>query len=350
MGLDDRKKRILQAIIEEYIGTAEPVSSSTLVDNYGMNLSSATIRNEMASLEQNGYLEKPHTSAGRIPSAKGYRFYVDKLLNDDNISFDEIKYIKKCLQTNANALEELTKIATHTLSEITHYTSVAIGPRAETHIIIDIKFVLLGTRLLMAIILTDTGIVKETIIKFDSDITELQVEKLNYVFNSKLKGKTLGEIDIPMQELIMSEMVYELKIIKPIIQEMNKVIKEDYNIYLEGRDKVFNFPEFNNLDTARKVLNILETKELVCDILDSAKNDNINVYIGNENEYDELKDLSIIVFKNIIDNKDLGTIGIIGPTRMDYSKVISVMKYLNAILHEKWKKLDDYNNIEKEGI
>lgn len=350
MGLDDRKKRILQAIIEEYIGTAEPVSSSTLVDNYGMNLSSATIRNEMASLEQNGYLEKPHTSAGRIPSAKGYRFYVDKLLNDDNISFDEIKYIKKCLQTNANALEELTKIATHTLSEITHYTSVAIGPRAETHTIIDIKFVLLGTRLLMAIILTDTGIVKETIIKFDSDITELQVEKLNYVFNSKLKGKTLGEIDIPMQELIMSEMVYELKIIKPIIQEMNKVIKEDYNIYLEGRDKVFNFPEFNNLDTARKVLNILETKELVCDILDSAKNDNINVYIGNENEYDELKDLSIIVFKNIIDNKDLGTIGIIGPTRMDYSKVISVMKYLNAILHEKWKKLDDYNNIEKEGI
>lgn len=350
MGLDDRKKRILQAIIEEYIGTAEPVSSSTLVDNYGMNLSSATIRNEMASLEQNGYLEKPHTSAGRIPSAKGYRFYVDKLLNDDNISFDEIKYIKRCLQTNANALEELTKIATHTLSEITHYTSVAIGPRAETHTIIDIKFVLLGTRLLMAIILTDTGIVKETIIKFDSDITELQVEKLNYVFNSKLKGKTLGEIDIPMQELIMSEMVYELKIIKPIIQEMNKVIKEDYNIYLEGRDKVFNFPEFNNLDTARKVLNILETKELVCDILDSAKNDNINVYIGNENEYDELKDLSIIVFKNIIDNKDLGTIGIIGPTRMDYSKVISVMKYLNAILHEKWKKLDDYNNIEKEGI
>lgn len=350
MGLDDRKKRILQAIIEEYIGTAEPVSSSTLVYNYGMNLSSATIRNEMASLEQNGYLEKPHTSAGRIPSAKGYRFYVDKLLNDDNISFDEIKYIKRCLQTNANALEELTKIATHTLSEITHYTSVAIGPRAETHTIIDIKFVLLGTRLLMAIILTDTGIVKETIIKFDSDITELQVEKLNYVFNSKLKGKTLGEIDIPMQELIMSEMVYELKIIKPIIQEMNKVIKEDYNIYLEGRDKVFNFPEFNNLDTARKVLNILETKELVCDILDSAKNDNINVYIGNENEYDELKDLSIIVFKNIIDNKDLGTIGIIGPTRMDYSKVISVMKYLNAILHEKWKKLDDYNNIEKEGI
>lgn len=349
MQLDDRKKRILQAIIEEYIGTAEPVSSSTLVDNYGMSLSSATIRNEMASLEQNGYIEKPHTSAGRIPSAKGYRFYVDQLLKDDNLSFDEIKYIKQCLQSNANAMEELTKIATHTLSEVTHYTSLAIGPKTETHTIIDIKFVLLGTRLLMAIILTDTGIVKETMINFASDITELQVEKLNYVFNSKLRGKTLGEIDLPMQELIMTEMDYELKIIKPIIQEINKVVKENYDIYLEGRDKVFDFPEFNDLDTARNVLNILETKELVRSVFDTATDNNIEVYIGNENEYDELKNLSVIVFKNKVDQKDLGTIGIIGPTRMDYSKVISVMKFINAILHEKWKNLEDYN-IEKEGM
>ena len=350
MELDDRKKKILQAIIEEYIGTAEPVSSSTLVDNYGMTLSSATIRNEMANLEQNGYIEKPHTSAGRIPSAKGYRFYVDELLKDDNISFDEIKYIKQRLQSSANAMEELTKAATHTLSEITHYTSVAIGPKAETHTIIDIKFVLLGTRLLMAVILTDTGIVKETIIKFDSDISQLQVEKLNYVFNSKLRGKTLGEIDLPMQELIMSEMAYELKIIKPIIQEINKVVQDNYDVYLEGRDKVFNFPEFRNLETARKLLNILDTKELVYDIFDGVANNDISVYIGNENEYDELKNLSIIVFKNKINDKDLGTIGIIGPTRMDYSKVISVMKYLNAVLHEKWKKLDEDNNLGNGGI
>ena len=345
MELDDRKRRILQAIIEEYIGTAEPVSSSALVDNYGMQLSSATIRNEMANLEQGGYIEKPHTSAGRIPSAKGYRYYVDELLKDDNISFDEIQYIRKKLQTNVNAMEELTKIATNTLSEITHYTTVAVGPKTETHTIIDIKFVLLGTRLLMAIILTDTGIVKESIIKFESDISELQVEKLNYIFNSKLRGKTLGEIDLPMQELIMSEMAYELKIIKPIIQEINKAIKDNYEIYLEGRDKVFDFPEFNSLDTARNILSILETKELVYSLFDSASKNTIDVYIGSENEYDELKNLSVIVFKNSLDDKDLGAIGIIGPTRMDYSKVISVMKYINAILNEKWKMLD-----EKEGM
>ena len=348
MELDDRKRRILQAIIEEYIGTAEPVSSSALVDNCGMKLSSATIRNEMANLEQGGYIEKPHTSAGRIPSAKGYRFYVDELLKDDNLSFDEVQYIQKKLQTNVNAMEELTKIATDTLSEITHYTSVAVGPKTETHTIIDIKFVLLGTRLLMAVILTDTGIVKESIIKFESDISELQVEKLNYIFNSKLRGKTLGEIDVPMQELIMSEMAYELKIIKPIIQELNKAIKDNYEVYMEGRDKVFDFPEFNDLDSARKVLNILETKELVYSLFDSASNNNIEVYIGSENEYDELKNLSVIVFKNSLEDKDLGAIGIIGPTRMDYSKVISVMKYINAVLNEKWKLLDE--NIEKEGM
>jgi len=245
-------------------------------------------------------------------------------------------------------MEELTKIATNTLSEITHYTTVAVGPKTETHTIIDIKFVLLGTRLLMAIILTDTGIVKESIIKFESDISELQVEKLNYIFNSKLKGKTLGEIDLPMQELIMSEMAYELQIIKPIIQELNKAIKDNYEIYLEGRDKVFDFPEFNDLDTARKVLSILETKELVYSLFDSASNNTVDVYIGSENEYDELKNLSVIVFKNSLDDKDLGAIGIIGPTRMDYSKVISVMKYINAILHEKWKMLDENNG--KEGM
>jgi len=269
-------------------------------------------------------------------------------LKDDNISFDEIQYIRKKLQTNVNAMEELTKIATNTLSEITHYTTVAVGPKTETHTIIDIKFVLLGTRLLMAIILTDTGIVKESIIKFESDISELQVEKLNYIFNSKLRGKTLGEIDLPMQELIMSEMAYELQIIKPIIQELNKAIKDNYEIYLEGRDKVFDFPEFNDLDTARKVLSILETKELVYSLFDSASNNTVDVYIGSENEYDELKNLSVIVFKNSLDDKDLGAIGIIGPTRMDYSKVISVMKYINAILHEKWKMLDEKN--EKEGM
>lgn len=133
--LDKRKKEILQAVIDEYINTAEPVSSGTLVKKYGLDYSSATVRNELAELEHIGYLDKPHTSAGRVPSEKGYRFYVDELLNDEDISLEEIKYIQSKLSTKVNEIEDLTKIATTTLSEITHYTTVAIGPKSDTHII-----------------------------------------------------------------------------------------------------------------------------------------------------------------------------------------------------------------------
>ena len=183
--LDDRKKKILQAVIDEYIQSAEPVSSGAIAGKYSLNYSSATIRNEMADLEKEGYLDKPHTSSGRVPSAMGYRLYVDELLKEDNISLEEIKYIQSKLSTKVNEIEDLTKITSQTLSEVTHYTSVAVGPRAEEQKIQEIKFVLLGTRMLMAVILTDTGMVKETIIKFDEDINEEQVETLNYIFNNK---------------------------------------------------------------------------------------------------------------------------------------------------------------------
>lgn len=139
--LDDRKKKILQAIVEEYIETAEPVSSSNLVDE--LNCSSATIRNEMAELEHIGFLEKTHTSSGRVPSQKGYRYYVDQLVRDDNLTKQEMQFIKQRLETKVNGLEDLARIATTTLSEITHYTTVAVGPDMNNHIIIDIKFVLL---------------------------------------------------------------------------------------------------------------------------------------------------------------------------------------------------------------
>lgn len=141
--LDDRKKKILQAVIDEYVSTAEPVSSGTLVKKYGLDYSSATVRNELAELENHGYLDKPHTSAGRVPSAKGYRFYVDELIKDDDISVEEIKYIQEKLEMKVNEIEDLTKIATTTLSEITHYTTVAIGPKSNLQIIEEIKFVLL---------------------------------------------------------------------------------------------------------------------------------------------------------------------------------------------------------------
>lgn len=331
--LDDRKKQILQAIIEEYISTAEPVSSGALVQKYNLDYSSATIRNEMADLEKSGYLDKPHTSSGRVPSAKGYRLYVDELLKDDDISLEEIRYIQSKLETRVNEIEELTKIATNTLSEVTHYTSVAIGPRTNLQNIEEVKFVLLGTRMLMAVILTDTGIIKETIIKFDEDITEEQVNTLNFIFNNKLKGKPIEEIDKPLEEYIFSEMNYSLNVIKPIMQQLDKVINEEAKVYLEGTNKVFELPEFKSLEVAKNFVNLIDTKQVMLDLLNTGFAKDINVYIGDENENEQLKDFSIITFKHRYQDKDLGTIGIIGPKRMDYSKVISVMKYISKKLN-----------------
>lgn len=332
--LDDRKKQILQAIIEEYINTAEPVSSGTIVTKYGFSFSSATVRNEMSELERLGYLEKPHTSAGRVPSAKGYRFYVDELLKEDNISLDEIKYIQSKLETKVTQIEDLTKIATNTLSEITHYTTVSIGPNSEEQIIEEIKFVLLGNRMLMAIVLTESGIIKETIIKFDEDILESQVQTLNLIFNNKLRGKPLTKIDQPMEDFIFDEMNQSLNVIKPIIEQFNKALEEGGKLYLEGANKSFDLPEFQSLEIAKNFINVLDEKALMLEMLNTGMAEDINVYIGDENEYDELKDFSVITFNHTVGNRKLGTIGIIGPTRMDYSKVISVMKYINKKMKE----------------
>ena len=333
--LDDRKKKVLQAIVEEYINTAEPVSSNALTKNHGLNCSSATIRNEMAELEKGGFLDKTHTSSGRVPSEKGYRYYVDELVNDKDISLEEIKYISDKLETKVNEIEDLTKITANTISEVTHYTTVSIGPKTTSQIIEEIKFVLLGSRMMMAVILTDTGMIKETIIKFDEDITQKQVETINYMFNKKLKGQPLETIDRPLEDYLYDEMTYSVNVVKPIIEQIKKVIEEDNKVYLEGTNKSFELPEFNSLDVAKNFINILDTKDLVTDMLNSGIAEDIKVYIGDENEQEQLKDFSVVTFKHKVNGKDLGTIGIIGPKRMDYSKVISVMKYINKKLNGK---------------
>ena len=336
--LDARKRKILQAIVEEYIETAEPVSSGSLVKNNDLRCSSATIRNEMADLEKSGFLVQSHTSSGRVPSEKGYRYYVDELLREDDLSRREMELIKQRLETKVNELEDLTRIATTTLSEITHYTTIAIGPNVNKHTIIDIKFVLLGTRVLMAVILTDSGIIRESIIKFDEDISQEQVSDLTVIFKNKLVGKPLEKLEGPIEEYIMAEMKTGINIIQKIINEINKIIEESNRVYLEGTNKVVDMPEFKKVDIAKDFLNVLDAKDLVADILNAGVASDINVYIGSESDKEELKNFSIVTFNHILEDKDIGTIGIIGPKRMDYSKVISVMKYISKKINEDFKK------------
>ena len=338
MELDERKRKILQAIVESYIDGAEPVSSNELTETLGC--SSATIRNEMAELEKEGLLEKTHTSSGRIPSQKGYRYYVDELIRDE-LTRKEMNFIKEKLEQKVNNLEELTKIATTTLSEITHYTAIAIGPKVSEHTIADIKFVLLGNRVLMAVILTDSGIIRESIIKFDEDINSSQVEDLTMIFKNKLVGKSLDEIKMPIEEFITEELKTGINIIKKIVEEINKLLEETNNIYLEGTNNITDLPEFQKTNITKDYLDLLNSKDLVSEILNHGIKENlgdINVYIGNEFGKEELKNFSVVTFNHLIKNKDIGTVGIIGPTRMDYSKVISVMKYISKKIN------DDYEN------
>ena len=342
--LDERKKKVLQAIVEEYINTAEPVSSGSITKGHGLDYSSATIRNDMAQLENIGFLDKPHTSAGRVPSAEGYRYYVNELLKEDNLTLEEIKYIQNKLKIKVNEIEDLTKVATTTLSEITHYTTVAVGPKADKQIIEEIKFVSLGQRMLMVVIVTDTGLVKETIIKFDEDITESQVDTLNNLFNTRLRGKPLSKIDKPMAEYIFSEVHYSIGIMNAIIEQINRIVEEENkNIFLEGAKKSFDLPEFKSMKVAKNFVNLLDAKDEMLEIFNSGDAEDINVFIGDDDENSNLKDFSIITFKHTIGDKDLGTIGIIGPKRMDYAKVIAVMKYIS-------KKLNEDNNKKKEGM
>lgn len=338
--LDNRKKKILQAIVEGYIDTAEPVSSGELVKE--LNCSSATIRNDMAELEKIGFIEKPYTSAGRIPSQKGYRYYIDELLRDDKLTAKEMQYIKSKLETTVNELEDLTKIATTTLSELTHYTTIAIGPKIETHTILDVKFVLLGSRVMMAIILTDSGIIREAIIKFDEDVTEEQIQNLNTIFTNHMVGKPIESLGGNIEDFITKEMQNSISIIKKIIDEINKIFVENDELYLEGTNKSFDLPEFQKADLAKNFMNVLDAKDLVSEVLNTGIAEDINVYIGSELHDEKLKDFSVVTFNHLLGDKDIGTIGIIGPTRMNYSKVISIMKYISKKLKE------DYNDQNKK--
>jgi heat-inducible transcriptional repressor len=327
--LDERKRQILKAIVNEYIETTEPVASNTIIKKYNIDCSSATARNDMVALEKEGYLEKTHSSSGRIPSNKGYKFYVDELLDDNNLNINEVKYINSKLQDTVDEMEDLTKIATSTISEVTHYTTISIEPNATNQLISEIKFVLLGSRMMMAVIITDTGVIKETIIKFDSDVSSEQIETLNALFNKKLKGKPLSIIDKPIEEFIMNEMNYKIDVIKPIIKQLNKTLKQDERVYIQGTKQALDNPEFRENETAKKFLGLIDSKDLIFNLLDG--DEDFNVYIGNE--VNGLNDFSLITFKNKVGEKDLGTIGILGPTRMDYSKVISVLKYIRKELN-----------------
>lgn len=336
MLLDERKKRILEAVIEEYTNTAEPVGSSKIANEYNLGFSPATIRNEMASLEELGYLEQPHTSAGRIPSSKGYRLYIDTIMKEKNLTPKEKEVIDEILRDDVIKFENLIQEATNVLSRLTNYASIAMGPELETCSVEEIKLVKLGKDRLMIVILADTGVIKESVVKYDGSLPEENIQIFNNYLNYKLRGRNFKEIYENINEYVEEELYNISNNIVPLVVELNNLLlQHDSKVYMEGATNLLALPELKKSETLKNFLNIIETKDAIKELMKSGYDGNINVYIGQETSFDDLKDFTIITYKQSLNDKEMGTIGIIGPKRMDYKKVIPTIKYIGDIIQEK---------------
>ena len=336
MEIDERKKKLLEIIIEEYTATAEPVGSLKLAKDLG--LSSATIRNEMAALEKLGLLEQPHTSAGRIPTTEGYRWYVDQIISEKTLLPKEKASIDKMLSNDVVKFENLIKEATQVLSRLTNYASIAVSPEIDDCTVEEIKLVKLGTNKLMIILLADNGMVKETVITNENQIPDENVQIFNNYLNYKLRGMNFRDIYDNITPYIENELNNINDNIVPLIVELNNLLTNKAEVIVDGASNMLALPELKKSETLEKFLNVIETKDILKELAKTGYDGNINVYIGQETSIDDLKDFTIITYKQKINEKEVGTIGIIGPKRMDYKKVIPTIKYIGDMLQEKMER------------
>ena len=343
MFLDDRKRKILQAIINDYISTAEPIGSRTIAKKHELGLSSATIRNEMADLEEMGYLAQPHTSAGRVPSDKGYRFYVDQLMRAGELSREEIESIKYALEMHISELSQLLKQASVVMSRLTKYTSLALTPEKEGNTLKAVQVVPVERGKALVIVITNAGIIKNSLVKIPETVLPEFLISVSNIFNEKLSGLTIEQINMPVIREIEVLLGSSQEILLPILSGVTDCINQidSPEVYLDGMTNILNFPEFNDLVKARDFLNMMDTKDILSKVLSGIGkgNDNINIKIGRENNIEEMKECSLVTTTYNLGDIVIGTIGIIGPTRMEYSKVLTVMEYIRNTINEQIEKL-----------
>ncbi len=350
MLLDDRKLRILQAIIDDYINTAEPVGSRTIAKKHELGLSSATIRNEMADLEEMGFLEQPHTSAGRVPSDKGYRLYVDQLMKINELSEKEVEKIKSEMDIRINELSQIIRNASAVMSRFTKYTSLAATPQMKKSVIKAVQVVPIEPGKALVIVVTDANVVRNNLVRVPEQVTPDFLIQISNMLNEGLRGFTLEMLS----KAIGNGEFYKIfsapeEVIIPIMDGIEDLVRtiDRPEVYLEGATNILNFPEFKEVQKAREFLNILDEKRFVSEILFNNINNIVNgndvvIQIGNENIVEGIKDCSLVTTAYSVGDHVIGTIGIIGPTRMDYSKVVASMNYIrNKINQEILRLLGD---------
>lgn len=342
--LTERQKLILQVVIDDYVKSAEPVGSRTISKRNDVSFSPATIRNEMADLEELGYLAQPHTSAGRIPSNKGYRFFVDNLMRPKRLSVGDMSKIKKLFAEQFVESEQVIQQTASILSELTNYTSIVLGPEVFDTTLKHIQLVPLSKNSAVAIIVTNTGYVENKKISISEEISISEMEKLVNLLNYKLAGVPLFQL----RSRLYSEVAVELKKHFERYQEALNILEQtltpdkEERIFLGGTTNIFSQPEFRDVDKVRGLFELLEQSDRIQGILSMGNNEaGVQVKIGQENLDEAVAHCSIITASYSISGKSVGKLSILGPTRMEYRKVISILDYLTHDLSHILNRLYD---------
>ena len=351
MDLDERKLKILQAIIRNYLETGEPVGSRTISKYTDLNLSSATIRNEMADLEELGYIVQPHTSAGRIPSDKGYRLYVDQMLAEKEEKLDhaaqEVKEMHQMLLEKEDKMESILKQMAKMLAVNTNYATLVTAPQVKGNKIKFLQLSRVDVGQLLATIVVEGNVIKNDMIHVEKSLDDETLLKLNILLNTNLNGLPIEDIKLAMITKLKQQAGIYDGIIAEVMDAVAAVIREndDIEIYTSGANNIFKYPELSDNQRASELINTLEEKqmltELVQDSMADENNTGIQVYIGNETPVQTMKDCSVVTATYELEEGVKGTIGIIGPRRMDYDKVISTLTTLKSQLDTIYKKDDD---------
>ncbi len=333
--LNERKRTILKSIIDDYIQSAQPVGSRTIARKHELGLGSATIRNEMADLEELGYITQPHTSAGRIPSDKGYRFYVENLMQIHSLAKGEMVIIRNAMDEKIEEINQLIRRASNIISNITGYTAVVMSPQLSKTVIKSVQLLNINERRTLVVVVAGGGIVHNRLINHEKTIENIRIARLNQAFNIIISGKTIDQISMPMIRDLQKDMNIPSEVVMPIFEAIEDCVRkiETADVYLDGITNILNYPEFNDLIKAREVLDLLKEKDIISQLALEASKKQLDFRIGSENEISEMKDLSIITTIYGREGKDMGTIGVIGPTRMTYGKVVSSIKYIGELLN-----------------
>jgi len=348
LDLDERKLKILQAIIRNYLETGEPVGSRTISKYTDLNLSSATIRNEMADLEELGYIVQPHTSAGRIPSDKGYRLYVDQMLAEKEEKLDhatqEVKEMHQMLLEKEDKMESILKQMAKMLAVNTNYATLVTAPQVKGNKIKFLQLSRVDVGQLLATIVVEGNVIKNNMIHVEKSLDDETLLKLNILLNTNLNGLPIEDINLAMITKLKQQAGIYDGIIAEVMDAVAAVIREndDIEIYTSGANNIFKYPELSDNQRASELINTLEEKqmltELVQDSMADENNTGIQVYIGQETPVKAMKDCSVVTATYDLGDGMQGTVGIIGPKRMDYDKVIQTMRTLMVQLDGIYKR------------